>query len=84
MARQPRTPTAFAQSSAEHTESDLRSCGWRLGTLTGHTMERTPTLEHELLSRLKNFLISIDFVYRIRQWRRLESAGAEGLRGNAA
>jgi len=30
-------------------------------------MERTPTLEHELLSRMKNFLVSIDFVYRIRK-----------------
>ena len=33
MARQPRTPTAIAQSSGKRTESDLRSRGWRLDTL---------------------------------------------------
>jgi len=73
------TPAVPGRGSAEHIQSDLRSCGWRLDTLWN---------EPQLLKRITFVNENLAYFYRFRLSdplrRRLESAGAEGLRGNEA
>jgi hypothetical protein len=65
-----------------HAINPARTCGLRPDTLWNE-----PHLRNELriANENFNFLRNLDFpFYRIRQRRRLGTAGAEGLRGNEA